>query len=274
MSRWYRAYEGTVSDPKIAEVAVIAGCSRAVAIATWHAVLESAAGTRDEGRFDTNARRVSITLNEPQALLDTVFSAMEEVGLIADSRVKKWTERQYESDISTERVKRFRENKKKATEGGNGSGGGESHVEGSETDVKRFSNVACNGSETPQRHRQRQSYNSESSSPTTLREIAKKREEILEIEGRVKDGLDALARRQGLAISRIVNPGYESIFELVHDGYDFQLHVRPGIERALRQGKKVRDWKTWKQFVKWIENYRKDLERESVATHASMEILQ
>ncbi len=42
MSRWYRAYAGTVKDDKLAEVSVIASCSRSVSIAVWHAILESA----------------------------------------------------------------------------------------------------------------------------------------------------------------------------------------------------------------------------------------
>ena len=32
MSRWYRAYEGTVTDAKLGEAALIAECSRSVAI--------------------------------------------------------------------------------------------------------------------------------------------------------------------------------------------------------------------------------------------------
>ena len=36
MSRWYRAYEGTVTDAKLGEVALVAECSRAVVIAAWH----------------------------------------------------------------------------------------------------------------------------------------------------------------------------------------------------------------------------------------------
>jgi hypothetical protein len=45
MTRWYRAYAGTIKDDKLAEAAVVAGCSRSVVIATWHAILESAAET-------------------------------------------------------------------------------------------------------------------------------------------------------------------------------------------------------------------------------------
>jgi hypothetical protein len=64
MTRWYRAYEGTVTDPKLGEVALVAGCSRSVAIATWHAILEDCAAVNDSGRFETTPRRVAVILGE------------------------------------------------------------------------------------------------------------------------------------------------------------------------------------------------------------------
>ena len=35
MSRWYRAYVGTVPDDKLSEVALIAATSKCVAVAVW-----------------------------------------------------------------------------------------------------------------------------------------------------------------------------------------------------------------------------------------------
>jgi hypothetical protein len=46
VSRWYRAYEGTVTDAKLGEAALIAEVSRSVSIAAWHCLLESAAGRK------------------------------------------------------------------------------------------------------------------------------------------------------------------------------------------------------------------------------------
>lgn len=90
MTRWYRAYAGTVKDDKLAEVAIVAGCSRSVAIATWHAVLESAAETDDAGRFETTARRVAATLGEPAAVIDAAFAAMVEIGMLEGNAVAAW----------------------------------------------------------------------------------------------------------------------------------------------------------------------------------------
>jgi hypothetical protein len=112
MSRWYRAYSGTVKDDKLAEVAVIVGCSRSVAIATWHAILESAAECNDGGRFDTTSRRVAAVLGEPATVIDQVFQAMQELGMIEGQEVGAWKKRQFESDSSTERSRKHRETKR------------------------------------------------------------------------------------------------------------------------------------------------------------------
>lgn len=112
MSRWYRAYEGTVTDAKLAEVALVVGCSRSVVIATWHAVLENAACTNDGGRIDIPSRRIAAVLCEPFDTIEGVMEGFETVGLIAASTVTSWKRRQFESDSSTERSRKHREAKR------------------------------------------------------------------------------------------------------------------------------------------------------------------
>lgn len=109
MSRWYRAYEGTVTDSKLSEVALIASTSRSVVIATWHAILENCAGMNEGGRFDITPRRVAAALVEPVEAIELVFSGLSEVGLICDGAVCAWSKRQFESDNSTERSRKRRE---------------------------------------------------------------------------------------------------------------------------------------------------------------------
>jgi hypothetical protein len=116
MSRWYRAYAGTVKDDKLAEVAVVVGCSRSVAIAVWHSILESAAEAADGGRFDTTARRVAAALGEPCSVIEQAFAAMAEIGMIEGGAVAAWKRRQYESDTSTDRVRKHRETKRNGDE--------------------------------------------------------------------------------------------------------------------------------------------------------------
>jgi hypothetical protein len=114
VTRWYRAYEGTVSDPKLGEAALIAGCSRSVAIAAWHAILEDAAHCQAEGAFRTTARRIAAVLGEQLAVIESLVSAFGEIGMISDGAVKAWKARQYESDNSTERSRKHREAKRNA----------------------------------------------------------------------------------------------------------------------------------------------------------------
>lgn len=114
MSRWYRAYEGTCTDPKLAEAAFVAGCSRSVAIAAWHLILENTAAINDGGRFDIPTRRIAAALCEPLDVLEALIEGFASIGLIADSHVAAWKRRQYESDTSAERVRKHRKRKKEA----------------------------------------------------------------------------------------------------------------------------------------------------------------
>ena len=112
MTRWYRTHVGLVTDAKLGEAALIAECSRAVAIAVWHAVLESCAETNDGGRYETTPRRIAAILGEPVARVEGVFAAFADLGMVEAGRVVAWTRRQFESDSSTERSRKHREAKR------------------------------------------------------------------------------------------------------------------------------------------------------------------
>jgi hypothetical protein len=108
MNRWYRAYEGTISDPKLAEAALATGARRSVVIAVWHGILESAAAVDDGGRYDTTARRLAAVLGEEPATIEAILDAFGEIGLVADGSVVAWKSRQHQGDSSAERVRRHR----------------------------------------------------------------------------------------------------------------------------------------------------------------------
>lgn len=112
MSRWYRRYVGTVSDPKIAEAAMIAGCSRAVVVATWDMILESAAEQNGHGEFRATPRNVAATLGEQVETICAVFSAIETLEMISGGVVCSWSKRQFQSDSSTERSRKHRASKR------------------------------------------------------------------------------------------------------------------------------------------------------------------
>lgn len=115
MSRWYRAYEGTVTDAKLAEAAMVAECSRSVAIAAWHCLLEGAACKNNCGSHETSPRRVAVILGEPSIEIEALFSAFDEIGLTRDGAIASWKKRQFQSDDSKERVRRHREKKRQET---------------------------------------------------------------------------------------------------------------------------------------------------------------
>lgn len=115
MNRWYRAYEGTVTDPKLARAALRAGVSRSVVIAAWHCLLEDAAGCQAGGAFRIDAEGIAAVLIEQPEVIDKVMKAFADVALIVDGIIDKWSKRQYESDSSTERSRKFREKQKTKT---------------------------------------------------------------------------------------------------------------------------------------------------------------
>lgn len=116
MARWYRAYPGTVTDPKLSEVALIVGCSRSVAIAAWHCILESAAETDAGGAFVVTPRRVAAILGEPLGVVEAVFAGLVELSMISGDVVCAWVSRQYESDGSAARMRRHRERSRASPE--------------------------------------------------------------------------------------------------------------------------------------------------------------
>ena len=115
MNRWYRAYEGTVSDPKLHEVALDAGVSRSVVLATWQAILESCA-SNESSKIEITPRRISLVLAEEKASIERVFESLEALGMITENTVSKWDERQFSTDTSRQRTREYREKKRMSQE--------------------------------------------------------------------------------------------------------------------------------------------------------------
>lgn len=100
MSRWYRAYEGTVTDAKLAEAAMAADVSRALSVATWHAILEGAACQNNCGTHALSARRIAVIFCEPVERIEALLAAFDEIGLTADGAVASWKKRQFQAGKS------------------------------------------------------------------------------------------------------------------------------------------------------------------------------
>lgn len=85
-----------------------ADCSRSVAVAAWHLILENACSLNDSGRIEVSPRRIAAALVEPLATITKLHAAMVDLRLITSTHVVAWKTRQYESDSSTERSRRYR----------------------------------------------------------------------------------------------------------------------------------------------------------------------
>lgn len=136
MSRWYRAYEGTVTDAKLAEAAAVADVSRAVSIAAWHALLENCATINNCGSYEMTPRRVAVILFEPPESIERLFAAYAEIGLINNGTVLSWRKRQHESDSSAERTRKWREKKRQETPECDGGDGDETSRDAPEAETE------------------------------------------------------------------------------------------------------------------------------------------
>jgi hypothetical protein len=112
--KWYRAYVGTTTDKKLGAIALRAGVSRSVVVASWHVILESAADANAGGECQCDEFDVSAALGEPLEAIQRVMVCFAEANMFRDGRVTAWQRRQYESDSSAERTKQWRDRNKQA----------------------------------------------------------------------------------------------------------------------------------------------------------------
>ena len=118
---WFRWHHGSVTDPKFQLVARKAGVGLPDVIAVWAFVLEKASASEDRGSFgdlDHEAIDCLFCLDEGKTL--SILEQMKVRGLVADGRICAWDKRQpkreREDDVSTNRVREFRERQKAQTE--------------------------------------------------------------------------------------------------------------------------------------------------------------
>ena len=104
---WFRVYSEMVDDEKLR---LLAFEDR------WHYIALlccKAKGILDAGGTQITRRKVAVKLGLDMPTLDEVLRRLAEVGLICPKTLqpKGWDKRQFESDVSTERVRKYRGNK-------------------------------------------------------------------------------------------------------------------------------------------------------------------
>lgn len=112
MSRWFRHYAGMMRDDKLVRVAIRSKQSIERVLWIWGAILESAAEIDDNGRYDFDAAEAAYFLRADEADVCAVVDALTDAGRLADGAVVKWSNRQFSSDRSKDRVAAHRERKR------------------------------------------------------------------------------------------------------------------------------------------------------------------
>lgn len=112
MSRWFRHYAGMVRDEKLVKVAVKSRQSVERVVWVWGAILESAAGINDGGRYELDAGEAAYFLRCNEDDILCVIACLEGIGRLSQGVVVRWSDRQFDSDSSRERQRRYRERNK------------------------------------------------------------------------------------------------------------------------------------------------------------------
>lgn len=132
---WFRWHHGSVTDPKFGLIAKKASARLGDVLAVWAFVLESASANTERGaagQIDVEALDFMFGMDDGCAA--RILDAMTQRGLIgADGRVASWDKRQpkreRDDDLSSDRVRAFRERKRNETH--------QADTERHETPVKR-----------------------------------------------------------------------------------------------------------------------------------------
>ena len=113
MARWFRFYDEVLNDPKVQTLDPLA-------FKVWvNCLCLASANDSPSGKLGT-LEAVSFALRETLETVSSAFHTLCARGLIATENetfhIPKWGKRQYKSDTSTDRVKRFRERSRNVTE--------------------------------------------------------------------------------------------------------------------------------------------------------------
>lgn len=117
VSRWFRHYAGMMRDDKLVRVAIRSGQTVERVVWIWGAILESAAEIDDAGKYDLDAAEAAYFLRASEDDVVGILHELEVAGRVAGGVVVKWSNRQFQSDRSAERVARHRAKKRQDSVG-------------------------------------------------------------------------------------------------------------------------------------------------------------
>lgn len=110
MTRWLRLYDDTINDPKILKLPEAM---------RWHWIAMLCIASKNEGVLPP-LDDVAIQLRVTTGKATEIMAALNKAGLLDKTETgyapHNWSRRQYKSDVSTERVKRFRNGQRNVSE--------------------------------------------------------------------------------------------------------------------------------------------------------------
>ena len=109
MSRWFRHYAGMARDDKLVRVSIKSKQSIERVVWVWTAILESASEIDDDGRYEIDHAEMARFLRCSEGKLAAIEDALRDLGRVHESIVAKWSGRQFQSDRSAARTKRYRD---------------------------------------------------------------------------------------------------------------------------------------------------------------------
>lgn len=110
MSRWFRVYDDAINDPKIL---------RLPEAGRWHWIAVLAIASKNDGSLPA-LDDIALMLRKSKQATTAILDMLKNAGLLDEAEdgltPHNWNGRQFKSDVSTERVKRFRNAKRNVSE--------------------------------------------------------------------------------------------------------------------------------------------------------------
>lgn len=150
MSRWFRHYAGMMRDEKLVSAAIRSKQPVERVVWVWGALLESASEVNDAGRYEFDAGEAAYFLRADESDIQDILSALISLGRISEGSVVRWSDRQFESDQSKDRQKRYRERVKASRDGGVTSRDGEVTAQETETETDLDSSLRSEDARAPE----------------------------------------------------------------------------------------------------------------------------
>jgi len=235
MSRWFRHYAGMMRDEKLVKVAVKSKQTVERVVWVWGAILESAAEINDAGRYELDAGEAAYFLRCDEGDILCVVECLESIGRLHAGVVARWSDRQFDSDSSRERQRRYRERIKAGSDvqkrhGDVGETSRDGGVTAQETETETYTApasdeaaAACSGPDLD---------------PQVL-------------ESRLRDAAGDKMQPHG---GFVVGP----VMELIRQGADIDLDVLPTVRSvAARLGRPARSWDYFVPAIKEAFDKRK-----------------